>query len=62
MFVGDRINADIRPALKLGMTAVLKEAYTNHAKPLPPAAHQIHKYCHLPTLIKQINSQTLTTD
>jgi putative hydrolase of the HAD superfamily len=55
MFVGDRINADIRPALKLGMTAVLKEAYTNCAKRLPPAAHKIQKISQLPVLIQQIN-------
>jgi putative hydrolase of the HAD superfamily len=56
MFVGDRINADIRPALKLGMTAVLKDAYTNHAKHLPPAAHKIQKISELPALIQKINS------
>jgi putative hydrolase of the HAD superfamily len=57
MFVGDRINADIRPALKLGMTAVLKAAYTNHAKPLPPRAHKIQNLAQLPDLIRQINSR-----
>lgn len=62
MFVGDRINADIRPALKVGMTAVLKQAYTNHAKRLPPAAHKIQNLSQLPALIRKINSQTLTTD
>ncbi len=56
MFVGDRIDADIRPALKLGMTAVLKQAYTNHTKRLPPAAHKIEKISQLPSLIKQINT------
>lgn len=56
MFVGDKIRADIRPALKLGMTAVLKQAYTNHAKRLPPAAHKIEKISQLPSLIKQLNS------
>jgi putative hydrolase of the HAD superfamily len=57
MFVGDRISADIRPALKLGMTAVLKSAYTNHAKNLPPAAHKIQNLAQLPELIHQINAQ-----
>ncbi len=56
MFVGDRINADIRPALKLGMTAVLKQAYTNHAKRLPPAAHKIENLSQLPALIQKINT------
>ena len=56
MFVGDRINADIRPALKVGMTAVLKEAYTNHAKRLPKGAHSIEKLSQLPALIQQINT------
>ena len=35
LFVGDRINKDITPALKLGMQAVLKEAYTNIGKKIP---------------------------
>jgi putative hydrolase of the HAD superfamily len=56
MFVGDRIDADIRPALKLGMTAVLKEAYTNNAKRLPPAAHKIEKISQLPALIQRVNT------
>jgi putative hydrolase of the HAD superfamily len=56
MFVGDKINADIRPALKLGMTAVLKQAYTNHTKRLPKNAHKIQNISQLPTLIQHINT------
>jgi putative hydrolase of the HAD superfamily len=56
MFIGDRIRADIRPALKLGMTAVLKQAYTNHAKHLPAGAHKIEKISELPQLIQQLMS------
>ncbi len=59
MFVGDRIDADIRPALKLGMTAVLKEAYTNHAKHLPPAAHKIKNLSDLPALIQNLNTSSV---
>ena len=35
LFVGDRIYMDIRPALKAGMRAVLKSAYTNKGKEVP---------------------------
>ncbi len=56
MFIGDRIGADIRPALKLGMTAVLKQAYTNHAKRLPKRAYRIEKISELPQLIQQLMS------
>ena len=57
MFVGDKIRADIRPALKIGMTAVLKQAYTNHEKRLPKGAYKIEKISELPELINQINLQ-----
>jgi HAD superfamily hydrolase (TIGR01549 family) len=55
-FVGDRINKDIRPALKVGMTAVLKQSYTNTGKRLPVNAHKIESLSQLPALIEKINS------
>ncbi len=55
MFVGDRIDKDIRPALKLGMTAVLKHAYTNYTWKLPRGAHKVEHIRELPKLINSIN-------
>lgn len=59
MFVGDRINKDIRPAMKLGMTAVLKNAYTNEGKKNPKGACRIERLCELPALIEKINSPSV---
>jgi HAD superfamily hydrolase (TIGR01549 family) len=50
-FVGDRIDKDILPALDLGMTAVLKDAYTNAGLATPPGAIRIHALSELPALI-----------
>jgi HAD superfamily hydrolase (TIGR01549 family) len=57
MFVGDRLDNDITPAIKCGMTAVLKDAYTNTNKPLPPAAAKISRLSELPPLIQKTNSR-----
>ena len=56
VFVGDRIDNDIRPALDTGMRAVLKEAYTNAGKPTPPGAWRIQRLSELPGVIQQINA------
>ncbi|MCK4913019.1 MAG: HAD family hydrolase [Planctomycetes bacterium] len=58
MFVGDRVNKDILPALKAGMHPVLKTAYTNVEKKLPRSAWQIDKLCELPQLIEKINNES----
>lgn len=55
VFVGDRIDKDIRPAMKVGMTAVLKQAFTNHGKRLPVGAFSINRISELPALIEQID-------
>ncbi len=60
MFVGDRINIDIRPALRNGMQAVMKTAYTNNGKKIPAGAWKINHISELPGLIKKINSQAET--
>ena len=57
LFVGDRIDKDVKPALKAGMQAVLKTAYTNNGKKLPRNAWGITKISELPGLIEKINSQ-----
>ena len=54
-FVGDRIDKDIKPALKMGMRAVLKSAYTNAGKPRPAGIFEIEKLGELPVLIEKIN-------
>jgi len=55
MYVGDRIDKDINPTLKLGMHAVLKDAYTNAGKKLPGGAWKINHISELPALIETIN-------
>jgi len=58
MFVGDRINYDIKPATKTGMQAVLKKAYTNAGKKLPKGVWRINQLSELPGLIEKINAET----
>ncbi len=57
MYVGDRIDKDIIPTLKIGMNAVLKDAYTNTGKRLPQGARKITHLSELPALIEKINDQ-----
>ena len=56
LFVGDRIDNDVVPALKSGMRAALKEAFTNRGKKLPPEALKIGRLAELPGLIERINA------
>lgn len=56
LFVGDRIDLDVRPALDCGMAAALKDAYTNQGKATPPGAHRIRNLAELPTLIERVNT------
>ncbi|UCE99581.1 MAG: HAD family hydrolase [Planctomycetota bacterium] len=58
VFVGDRIDKDIKPAAKAGMQAVLKEAYTNAGKKLPKGVWKINQLSELPALIQKINAET----
>jgi HAD superfamily hydrolase (TIGR01549 family) len=60
LVVGDRIDNDIRPALENGMMAVLKEAYTNTGKELPPGALRVRRLSELPALIESLNATTET--
>jgi HAD superfamily hydrolase (TIGR01549 family) len=61
LFVGDRIDNDIQPALQSGMRAALKEAYTNKGKEAPAAALKIRRLAELPGLIEQINATNVQT-
>lgn len=55
IYVGDRLDKDIMGALKAGMRAVLKRAYTNHGKKPPKGTIRIEKISELPGLIENIN-------
>ncbi len=61
LFVGDRIDNDIRPALENGMKAVLKEAYTNAGRKAPPGTWKIRRLAELPALIERINASQAQT-
>ncbi len=56
IYVGDRIDKDANPTLKLGMTPVIKSAYTNTGKNIPQGVFQINKLSELPALIENINT------
>ncbi len=58
MYVGDRINMDIKPAIMLEMYAVLKNAYTNTNKNLPKGAKRINRLGELPAIIEKINANS----
>jgi HAD superfamily hydrolase (TIGR01549 family) len=55
MFVGDRIDKDVAPALKVNMAAALKQAYTNQGKTCPQGVYKIQKISELPAIIEKIN-------
>jgi len=56
MYVGDRIDKDIKPTLKIGMTPVLKTACTNDGKTPPDGTYKIDHISELPGLIESINT------
>jgi HAD superfamily hydrolase (TIGR01549 family) len=51
LFVGDRLGIDISPALKAGMRAALKSAYTNANKVVPRGVIKIERIAELPAII-----------
>lgn len=55
LFVGDRIDADIIPAMKMGMHAALKDGHHNAGKPTPAGAHRITTIAELPALVEAID-------
>ncbi len=57
IYVGDRIDKDAKPTLELGMTPVIKTAYTNTGKNIPQGVFQINKLSELPELIEKINTK-----
>lgn len=61
LFVGDRVDMDVQPALACGIRAALKDAYTNAGKNSPPGAWKIQHISELPVLIEQANAKTAQT-
>jgi HAD superfamily hydrolase (TIGR01549 family) len=57
LFVGDRIDKDIKPALKADMQAALKSAYTNKSKKPPKGVPTINLISELPALVDKINAR-----
>ena len=51
MFIGDRIDNDVKGAMRAGMQPVLKKAYTNQDKRVPAGIVQIEKISELPGII-----------
>jgi HAD superfamily hydrolase (TIGR01509 family) len=56
LFVGDRLGVDVTPALKMGMHAALKSAYTNMGKEVPAGVIKIDLISELPAIIEKVNS------
>jgi HAD superfamily hydrolase (TIGR01662 family) len=56
MYVGDRIDKDIKGSMRAGMTPVLKKAHTNDGKTFPKDVAVIKTISELPGLIERINS------
>ena len=52
LYVGDRLDWDIRPALRLGMPAALVPAYTNDGQTVPHGAWVVRRLSDLPSCIK----------
>ncbi len=60
LFVGDRLDTDIRGALRAGMHAALKAAYTNDGKKSPEGVWKIEQLSELPSLIERNNASCQT--
>jgi len=56
LHVGDRIDNDVVPALKVGMHVALKEAYTNTGRVAPKNVLKIRRLSELPQIIQKINT------
>jgi len=55
LYVGDRINKDVKGALRAGMRPVLKNAYTNAGKKPSAGVERIDSISELPDLVGKIN-------
>jgi len=57
LFVGDRINKDIVPAMKAGMNGALISAYTNSRSAAPEGAFEIERIAELPHIVADMNTK-----
>jgi putative hydrolase of the HAD superfamily len=58
VFVGDKINNDIRGSLAVGMVPVLKTTYANTNQQIPDNVIRINSIAELPAVIEQINGHS----
>lgn len=56
LFIGDRINKDVKGALRGGMIPVLKTAYTNAGRKVPKGVLKIDAIAELPEIITKLNN------
>ena len=56
MYVGDRIDNDVKGSQKANMIPVLKTAYTNKNKKIPPGILKIDLISQLPDILNEFNS------
>ena len=54
IYVGDRVDNDVKGSLAAGMLPVLKKAYTNETTEIPEGTQQIATIAELPELIREI--------
>jgi HAD superfamily hydrolase (TIGR01549 family) len=59
LYIGDRIDKDIIPALQVGMHAAMISAYTNTGKEPPNGAWKINHFSELPALIEKNNGRKI---
>jgi HAD superfamily hydrolase (TIGR01549 family) len=57
IYIGDRINKDVKGALRAGMRPILKNAYTNAGKKLPAGVIKINNISELPELVHKFNGK-----
>ena len=62
LYVGDRLDSDIDPTLKLGMHAALKAAHSNDGKKVPEGAWKITHVAELPELIEKHNIRSSSNE
>ena len=58
LYVGDRLDKDVRGARSAGMTPILKSAYTNRKKNVPDGIFRVQYIAELPELIRKLNQET----